>query len=195
MLCSKVRLNERNFTSDILNDIMKMMKGTKGNVSVWNYSETDAYNSIGLHDCKSDNIRIEGADLIFEFPDGFKLCPVNKHNENNFPVMTGAAQLCFHGLYDEMELDSIYVYKAVRLFRQILFCRRKQLETSDFLKFFEKGKYKLEFLNEWHAPMSTLYKCLILKKDSEKRVYECEFEITARNIEYRYNEIHNEDAS
>lgn len=112
-----------------------------------------------------------------------------------FPVMTGAAQLCFHGLYDEMEFDSIYVYKIVRLFRKIFFCRRKQLKTRDFLKFFEKGKYELEFLTEWHAPMSFLYKCLILKKDSEKRVYECEFEITARNIEYRYNEIKNEDAS
>lgn len=48
---------------------------------MWKYSETDAYNTIGLHDCKSDNIRIEGADLIFEFPDGYKICPGNKHNE------------------------------------------------------------------------------------------------------------------
>lgn len=162
---------------------------------MWKYFETDAYNTIGLHDCKSDSVRVEGDDLLFDFPDGFKLCPGNKHNENKYPVMTGAAQLCFHGLYDEMEFDSIYVYRTVRLFRKIILCRRIKLETKEFLKFFEQGKYELEFLTEWHAPMSSLYKCMICKKGSGWTMHECEFEINARNIEYRWNEMKKEDAS
>lgn len=162
---------------------------------MWKYSELDAYKTIGLHDCKSDFIKNEEGDLIFDFPAGFKLCPGNKHNKYNFPVMTGQAQLCFHGLYDEMEFDSIYLYKKVRLFRKIIFCRRKQIETKAFLKFFEQGKYDLEFLTEWHAPVSSLYKCMIYKKGSERTTTECEIEITAGNIEYRWNEIKNEDAS
>lgn len=166
-----------------------------GDLSVWKYSELDAYKTIGLHDCKSDFIRIDEHDLIICFPDGFKLCPGNKHNKYNYPVMTGQAQLCFHGLYDDMEFDRIYLYKTVRLFRKIVFCLRIKIETKDFLKFFEKGKYELEFLTEWHAPMSFLYKCLICKKGSERTTTECEIEITARNIEYRWNEIKNKDAS
>ena len=162
---------------------------------MWKYSELDAYSTIGLHDCKSDSVKIDGNDMIFNFPDGIKLCPRDKYNVNNFPVMTGAAQLCFHGLYDEMEFDCIYVYKTVRLFRKTLFCRRKELETKEFIEIFKEGKYELEFLAEWHAPMSVLYKCLICKKGSERTTTECEIEITAGNIEYRWNEIKNDDAS
>lgn len=166
-----------------------------GDLSVWKYSEMDAYNTIGLHDCKSDFIKVDGVDLKIDFPDGIKLCPGNKHNENNFPVKTGQAQLCFHGLYDEMEFDEIYVYKTIRLFGKIIFCQRIQFETKEFLKLFEKGKYELEFTSEWHAPMSSIYKCMICKKGSERKAQECEIEITARNIEYKWNEIKNEDIS
>lgn len=46
---------------------------------MWNYIETDAYHSITLHDCRTEDIQIDGDDLfpgdprerilIFQLPD------------------------------------------------------------------------------------------------------------------------------
>lgn len=105
---------------------------------MWKYFETDAYNTIGLHDCKSDFIRIDEHDLIICFPDGFKLCPGNKHNKYNYPVMTGQAQLCFHGLYDEMEFDRIYLYKKYGYFEKLSFAEENRSKKRLFLNSLKK---------------------------------------------------------
>jgi hypothetical protein len=52
----------------------------------------------------------------------------------------------------------------------------------------QTGKYGLEFITEYHTDITSLYQCWIWKKDSG--VYaECQFELTAKSIEYRWNEI------
>ena len=38
---------------------------------MWTYIETDAYNSISLHDCRTEDIQVDGDNLIINFPDGF----------------------------------------------------------------------------------------------------------------------------
>ena len=155
---------------------------------MWNFTELNAYNSISLHDCRSDSITINGNDLIFDFPDGFWITPVSAHIDHDRPVKTGAAQLCIHGIFEEAPFNAIDIYKTIHVLGKSILCRRLQPEHTDFLKMFKSGQYELEFITEYHASISSLYQCWIWKKNSG--VYaECQFEIIAKNIEYRWNEI------
>ena len=156
---------------------------------MWKYTELNAYNAISLHDCKATTITIDGSDLIFDFPDGFWITPASNHINHHCPVKTGPAQLCIHEIFEESPFDSIDIYKTTYIFAKPVFCRRLRPCHSAFLKMFQSGKYDLEFITEYHASISSLYQCFIWKKNSG--VYaECQLELTAKSIEYRWNEIH-----
>lgn len=158
---------------------------------MWKYAEHNAYTSISLHDCRSNSITVNGLDLIFDFPDGFWITPASPHNPHESPVKTGSAQLCIHGVFADAPFDAIDLYKTVRVFGKPIFCRRLQPEYADFLKLFQSGKYELEFITEYHASISSLYQCRIWKKNSGLDS-ECQFEISAKSIEYRWNDIRND---
>lgn len=64
---------------------------------MWNYIETDAYNSISLHDCRTDDIQIDGDDLVINFPDGFWITPVSEHINHHTALKTGPSQLRIYG--------------------------------------------------------------------------------------------------
>ena len=155
---------------------------------MWKYTERNAYSSISLHDCKSDSITIYGNNLIVEFPDGFWITPASSHSDHDKPVKTGPAQLCICGVYAEEPFDAIDIYKTIRLFGKKLLCYKHQPQYTDFLKMFQCGKYELEFITEYHSSASSLYQCWIYKKNSGIDS-ECQLEITAECIEYRWNEI------
>jgi hypothetical protein len=155
---------------------------------VWNYIETDAYNSISLHDCRSDDIKIEGDKLIVNFPDGFWITPVGEYIDRDCPLKTGPSQLCFYGLGTESVIDAIDLFKTIYLFRKPILCRRIRIEPDAFLKLVNDGKHELEFLFEFHRPGNGLYQCWLWKKNCGVEA-ECQFEITAKSIEYRWNEI------
>jgi len=155
---------------------------------MWKYSEPNAYNSISLHDCRTDSIVLERNDLILHFPDGFWIMPNSVHNDLDRPVKTGPAQLCFRDVYASAPFDAINVYKTLRVFRKPIFCRRLQPEYIDFLKLFGRGRYELEFITEYHASISSLYQCWIWKKNRGVEA-ECQFEISAQAIEYCWNQI------
>ena len=155
---------------------------------MWKYTELDAYNTISLHDCKANSITMDGSNLIFDFPDGFWITPASSYIDRDCPIKTGSAQLCIHGIFEEAPFDAIDIYKMVRILGKPVLCRRLQPDDSTFLKMFQTGKYELEFITEYHAAISSLYQCWIWKKNSG--VYaECQFELTAKSIEYRWNEI------
>ena len=155
---------------------------------MWKYTELDAYNTISLHDCKATSITMEGSNLIFDFPDGFWIMPASSYIDRDCPIKTGPAQLCIHGIFEEAPFDTIDIYKTVHILGKPVLCRRLQPDDSTFLKMFQTGKYELEFITEYHAAISSLYQCWIWKKNSG--VYaECQFELTAKSIEYRWNEI------
>lgn len=161
---------------------------------MWKYREFDAYNSISLHDCRADSIRLDGSDLIFDFSAGFKITPVNPHNNHEWPVFTGPAQLCFHEVFEDMPFNLINIYKTTRLFRYPILCRRLQPEYPVFLKMFQTGKYELEFGTEYHRPpVDSLYQGYIWKKNGGM-VAECQFDLFAKSIEYRWNEMQSEPA-
>ena len=155
---------------------------------MWKHTELDEYNTISLHDCKATSISMEGSDLIFDFPDGFWITPASNHIIHDFPIKTGPAQLCIHGIFEEASFFAIDIYKTIRIFGKPIFCYRLQPDYPMFLKMIQTGKYDLEFITEYHASISAIYQCWIWKKNSG--VYaECQFELTAKSIEYRWNEI------
>ena len=155
---------------------------------MWKYTEQNAYTSISLHVCRSDSITITGNTLIIDFPDGFWITPASRHIDHDRPVKTGPAQVCICGVYEDEPFDAIDIYKTIRIFGKPLLCRRLQPEHTDFLKMLQRGKYELEFITEYHTSISSLYQCWIWKKNSGVDA-ECQFEITVKSIEYRWNEI------
>lgn len=155
---------------------------------MWKFVETDAYDSISLHDCRTADIRMEGNDLIVQFPDGFWITPVSRYIDHHTALKTGPAQLRIFGFDVEEVIDRVYLFKTVRLFRRPLFCRRIDLEPEAFLKLVNDGKHELEFLWEFHRPGKGLYQCWLWKKGHGMEA-ECQFEITAKRIEYCWNEI------
>ena len=156
---------------------------------MWKYTEVNAYDSISLHDCKTDHIQIVENDLLIHFPDGFWLTPVSKYNNHESPIKTGPAQLRFIGLDAVSVIDSIDLYKTTYLFRKPILCRRIQPEIADFLKHINDGKHELEFLCEYHNAISALYECWVWKKNYGMEA-ECQLELTVKNVEYYWNEIH-----
>ncbi len=154
---------------------------------MWTYTQTDAYPMISLHDCIATDIRMDGHDLLLDFPDGFRITPCSPYSTPERPVRTGAAQLCFRGLSADSPIDRIDIYKTTRLFGKPLFCRRLQPDDTAFLKRFNREQYTPEFLSEYHDSPSALYPCCIRKADSFYA--ECQIELTARHIEYRWNTI------
>ena len=155
---------------------------------MWNYIATDAYDFISLHDCRSDGIQTEGKNLIINFPDGFRIMPGSEHNDHDRPLRTGPAQLGIYGLSVYGAIDTVDLFKTTYLFRKPVLCRRIRIEPEDFLNRFNDGKHELEFLWEFHRPGNGLYQCLLWKKNDWLEA-ECQFEITAKRIEYRWNEI------
>ena len=155
---------------------------------MWKYTEIDAYDTISLHDCRTDDIEIEGNDLIINFPDGFWITPVSKHIDHHTPLKTGPSQLRFRGFGIDSVMDSVDLYKTTYLFRKPILCRRIQPEVADFLKYINNGQHELEFICEFHNPFSVLYTCWIWKKN-RGMVAECQLKLTAKSIEYCWNEI------
>ena len=56
------------------------------------------------------------------------------------------------------------------------------------MKMLRSGKYELEFITEYHTDISSLYQCWMWKKNFGVEA-ECQFELVAKSIEYRWNEI------
>lgn len=155
---------------------------------MWKYTEINAYDSISLHDCRTDDIKIVGNDLIINFPDGFWITPVSKHIDHDRPLKTGPSQLRFVGLIDDGVIDSVDLYKTTYLFRKPFFCKRTQPNVADFLTLINDGNHELEFLCEFHSSISALYKCWVWKKNRGMEA-ECQLELTTKSIEYSWNEI------
>ena len=97
-------------------------------------------------------------------------------------------QLCIYGFGVDGVIDTVDLFKTTRLFRKPILCRRIRMEPVDFLKLVNDGKHELEFLWEFHRPGNGLYQCWLWKKNRGIEA-ECQFEITAKSIEYRWKEI------
>ncbi len=93
-----------------------------------------------------------------------------------------------YGLGIDGVIDTVDLFKTTYLFRKPVLCRRISVEPSAFLKLVTDGKHELEFLWEFYRPGNSLYQCWLWRKNRGMEA-ECQFEITAKRIEYRWNEI------
>lgn len=159
---------------------------------MWKYSQINAYDSISLHDCRTDNIKLEGKDLIINFPDGFWITPSSHYIDHDRPLKTGPSQLRFIGIttdpYIDSVIDSVDLYKTTRLLGKPVFCRRIQPRVSDFLALVNNGKHELEFFCEYHSYIQHLYQGWGWKKN-KGMTFDWQLQLTAKSIEYRWNEI------
>ena len=151
---------------------------------MWRFIEENGHDRITLHDCLSDDIRVEGNDLIVNFPDGFWVLPYCGYHDDDLALKTGPAQVVFKNVY----VYPIDLFYTTRLFRWPILCRRVQVELPQLLKKVNDGKHQLEFLWDYHRPGNSLYQCWLRKKNYSQ-VAECQFEIQGGTIEYRWNEI------
>ena len=152
---------------------------------MWNYLEIDAWDTVTLHDCVAESIRMEENDLIIDFPDGFRILPNSPHSSHDTPVRTGPAQLCFR----EAEVVAIDLFPAIHLFRREILCRKVPRQLPWLTRRINGGTHRLEFLWEYRRSGFWLYTCW-LWQEKPRRVTECQFEIRARGVEYRWNDIH-----
>ena len=155
---------------------------------MWKYVETDAYDSISLHDCRTEDVHIEGTDLVINFPDGFWITPGSSHIDAGTPLKTGPSQVRITGYGEFDVLEDVLLFKSTWLFRREVLCRRIRMKAEDFLRRVSDGKHELEFLYEFHRPGKGLYQCWLWRKDRGMEA-ECQFEVFARSVEYRWNEI------
>lgn len=155
---------------------------------MWKYTEENAFNIVSLHDCRSDDIRVEGDELVVNFPDGFWILPTSDYIDHEVPLKTGPSQLRITGLAGYCPIESVDLFKTTYLFRKPFLCRRIQLEAPAFLKLVTDGKHELEFLWEYHRPGNALYQCWLWRKNKGLEA-ECQFEVTAETTQYYWNEI------
>ena len=155
---------------------------------MWKYIEQDAWDIISLHDCRSGSVSLKNGELVFSFPDGFWILPGNCYNTGETPAKTGPAQLCFQLFFEEEPFDAVDLFKTTYLFGKSVLCRRLQPEPVKFLQYLNSADRELEFSTEYHVPLTVLYQCWVWKK-SRGVDAECQFEIRAKRIEYRWNEI------
>lgn len=156
--------------------------------SMWKYTEHNGYNSISLHDCITTSIYTDGNDLVMDFSDGFWITPVSKHNNNSTPAKTGGAQVRFHLMFPNEPFNSVDEFRTLHFLGKPLLSLRLKPDSSKVFSMFKDGKYELEFISEYHAPLSALYQCILWKKGS-RYVEEFQFEIYAKDIEYCWNDI------
>ncbi len=147
---------------------------------MWKHTEINAYTFISLHDCKAGSFQMEGDDLIISFPDGFTIMPVGKPEQQ--PKKTGPSELRFIGFGLDAPIDSVSLFKTTRLFG----CRKIQMDTEKFLSLMNDGHHKLEFIKEWHDPISSFYECQLWK--NHKKLAECQLKVFAKSITYSWNE-------
>ena len=95
---------------------------------MWKYTEENAFNIVSLHDCRSDDIRVEGDELVVNFPDGFWILPTSDYIDHEVPLKTGPSQLRITGLAGYCPIESVDLFKTTYLFRKPFLCRRNWLE-------------------------------------------------------------------
>ena len=155
---------------------------------MWKFTEQNAYDSISLHDCRADRIERDGNDLLFHFPDGFWITPVSPHIDHDSPLKTGSAMVRVCGQGDWEPLDSVDLYKMIRILGKEILCCRIRLDAADFLNIINDGKHELEFITEYHNGVSALYQCWLWRKDRGV-VGDCQLEMVIERVEYCWNDI------
>ncbi len=135
---------------------------------------------ISLHDCRANNMYFENGILSFVFPDGFWVLPDHAQNESENVVRTDCARVDFH-LVDE---TTIYVFEQSITGSVI----RKEWKLDRFIQAVNDGTFQLEFIDEYKAYQSRLFKCWVWFKKKPYH-YECELLLPCEEVTCFWNNL------
>ena len=155
---------------------------------MWKYSELNVFDSISLHDCRTEHMELDGNDLVIHFPDGFWITPASTYVNHDTPLKTGPAQVRIQSLGPFPALDSVDIYRPIRFFGKELLCRRLRPDAEEFLKLINTPGVELEFISEYRNGVAALYECWIWQ-NGYGMFAECQIHTVYTNIEYCWNEI------
>ncbi len=155
---------------------------------MWNYSTSNSYPNIILHDCIVEKIRIEETNLIFTFNDnGFWINKDNVHNPFGQILRTGRSELKVVNI--DMDYTDINIFEKVRLFNKPILTKLKNISLNDFISKVNCGEWRFEFVNEYYAFHSAMFCGYLHSSKSSYSIY-TQIEIMYDEIIYYWNKIY-----
>ncbi|MBQ6825895.1 MAG: hypothetical protein IKT38_02805 [Clostridia bacterium] len=146
---------------------------------VYNHIDTDD-TVLTLHDCIANKIQLENGILSFYFQNGFWITPLHYANNSSNVVRTDFSQV------DYQINGKVYIYVFRKnIFRKII---RTEWTLEQLINFINNSNSSLEFLYQYKSQDEQLLKGY-LRFDKAPYCYECELEIPACKIEYRWNNL------
>lgn len=130
------------------------------------YREKPLCNRFGLslHDCIATDMVWENGDLTFFFPDGVAigevLTPKCRHIN---PVRSAPAKLTFVGA----DPAFFHVYEPWKAKGELLHSTVIWYDLPEVVQKVSGGEWRIEFIEEYRNFHSNLYRCVLLKKDSD----------------------------
>ena len=140
---------------------------------------------ISLHDCRAAKASLESNILSLYFPEGIDIEAEHPDNPYQQAAYTGEARLDFHLLYRPDVAGTIYIFTEENDTRDI----RELYELSQFLNDINNRQYELEFLYTYQGYQTVLYTCWLWMQEPPYHK-ECYLFISARQIDYYWNEMH-----
>ena len=129
---------------------------------------------VGLHDCRSDRIRLEDRSVTFYIPDGFYFIRDAGSAENH------SAEMCCHFVERADESFSVSVYRK-NLFGQTV----REDRTDWFVSAVNAKKIEFEFVYTYRSYHGILFKGYIWRH-RKPWGRECEVELRTDEITYSW---------
>lgn len=150
---------------------------------MWKYTD-DVADAISLHDCTATEVRADGADLIFTFPDGIWIAENHAQNPYGETLRTDAAQVCMK----QYEVDSLYIFNELRFFRRLLCTQRAEISLATWMANINRGFWQLVFIDTYCASNRGLFQCWVCFDQSPFHK-ECQFAVAFERMQYFWNQI------
>ena len=149
------------------------------------FQPADLRSPVSLHDRYATDIRREGDDLVFVFPDGFDLIDWSE----KAATRTGPAEMRLRrGQALEIELFR----RVKRRGSRSGLCRERELKLPELIDMLHSSA-TIEFLFEWHASGSVLWQCCLYRGENRQRtdayIGMLELSFSHEGIEFTWNEM------
>ena len=132
--------------------------------------------SYSLHDCRATRMELAGSTLSFYFENGVFLLPA----EGSEVQRSGPARLDIPILDMDIDGISIYIYSPHR--GRVV---RREWEAGNFIDAVNDGSFEVEFLTEYTAYRSLLYRCT-LWFNTPPYHHDCDIELNTFGAELHF---------
>ncbi|MBQ8965314.1 hypothetical protein [Ruminococcus sp.] len=152
---------------------------------MYRFSDNNANNDIGLHDCRATEFWYDDSTLTFVFDEGFCVLADNRYNDLKKNAYTGRAELEFKASYKDIETNmTVYIFTDTEDKNKSI---RERISLEQFRDMINSGA-ELEFLYSYKGYMTYLFECW-LWCDTTPHTKECMIIISADEVTYKWNEL------